>query len=163
MAVGGRVESERSGSRRPREDRGARGEAARAQGPAAGGRGAAARTLESRRERKADTRRKILVGAIVLAKVEHARWTVPLLERWLEQGLFATMIAVVRARAPSTQNCGALAHVFLPGVPVCMSLRDFDPFLKRGLIGAVVAAVTCLLPGNSALAVIEPQAGRGSS
>lgn len=28
------------------------------------------RTIESRRARKADTRRKILVGAIVLAKVE---------------------------------------------------------------------------------------------
>ena len=45
------------------------------------------RTLESRRERKADTRRKILVGAIVLAKVEHGEMDRALLQRWLEQGL----------------------------------------------------------------------------
>ncbi len=45
------------------------------------------RTLESRRSRKADTRRKILVGAIVLAKVEHGEMDRSLLARWLEQGL----------------------------------------------------------------------------
>ena len=45
------------------------------------------RTLESRRSRKADTRRKILVGAIVLAKAEHGEMDRALLGRWLEQGL----------------------------------------------------------------------------
>jgi hypothetical protein len=45
------------------------------------------RSLESRRKRKDDTRRKILVGAIVLAKVEHGEMDSALLGRWLEQGL----------------------------------------------------------------------------
>lgn len=45
------------------------------------------RTLESRRKRKDDTRRKILVGAIVLAKVEHGEMDRALLARWLKQGL----------------------------------------------------------------------------
>ena len=45
------------------------------------------RRLESQRARKADTRRKILVGAIVLAKVEHGEMDSALLGRWLEQGL----------------------------------------------------------------------------
>ena len=48
------------------------------------------RTLESRRSRKADTRRKILVGAIVLAKAEHGEMDRSLLRRWLEQGLVRT-------------------------------------------------------------------------
>ena len=86
MAVGGRVESERSGSRRlakiaeleaklrELKERQQAVEARR-------------RTLESRRERKADTRRKILVGALVLVKVEHGEMDRALLQRWLEQGL----------------------------------------------------------------------------
>ena len=86
MAVVGRVEGERSGSRRlakiaeleaklrELKERQQAVEARR-------------RTLESRRERKADTRRKILVGAIVLAKVEHGEMDRALLQRWLEQGL----------------------------------------------------------------------------
>jgi len=45
------------------------------------------RTLESRRSRKADTRRKILVGAIVLAKVEHGEIAEADLRRWLDQAL----------------------------------------------------------------------------
>ena len=45
------------------------------------------RTLESRRERKADTRRKILVGAIVLAKVERGEIPEAELRRWLEGAL----------------------------------------------------------------------------
>ena len=86
MAVGGRVEGERSGSRRiariaeleaklrQLKERQQAVEARR-------------RTLESRRERKADTRRKILVGAIVLGKVERGEMDRALLGRWLEQGL----------------------------------------------------------------------------
>lgn len=45
------------------------------------------RTLESRRARKADTRRKILVGAIVLAKVERGEIPEAELRRWLEGAL----------------------------------------------------------------------------
>jgi len=45
------------------------------------------RILESRRKRKDDTRRKILVGAIVLAKVEQGELDSGQLQRWLDQSL----------------------------------------------------------------------------
>ena len=45
------------------------------------------RTLESRRKRKDDTRRKILVGAIVLAKVEQGELDAGQLRRSLDQSL----------------------------------------------------------------------------
>ena len=45
------------------------------------------RTLESRRKRKDDTRRKILVGAIVLAKVEHGDFPEAKLRDWLDSAL----------------------------------------------------------------------------
>jgi hypothetical protein len=45
------------------------------------------RILESRRKRKDDTRRKILVGAIVLAKVEQGELDSNQLRRWLDQAL----------------------------------------------------------------------------
>ena len=45
------------------------------------------RALLSRRERAADTRRKILVGAIVLAKVEQGELNAGLLRVWLDQAL----------------------------------------------------------------------------
>ena len=45
------------------------------------------RALLSRRERAADTRRKILVGAIVLAKVEQGELEAGLLRGWLDQAL----------------------------------------------------------------------------
>lgn len=45
------------------------------------------RTLESRRKRKDDTRRKILVGAIVLAKVEQGQLDSAQLRRWLDGAL----------------------------------------------------------------------------
>jgi hypothetical protein len=45
------------------------------------------RTLDSRRARKADTRRKILVGAIVLAKVERGELAQAELQRWLDLAL----------------------------------------------------------------------------
>jgi hypothetical protein len=45
------------------------------------------RTLESRRSRKADTRRKILVGAIVLAKVERGEIDRADLTGWLDEAL----------------------------------------------------------------------------
>jgi len=45
------------------------------------------RALLSRRERAADTRRKILVGAIVLAKVEQGEIDAGLLRGWLDAAL----------------------------------------------------------------------------
>jgi hypothetical protein len=45
------------------------------------------RALLSRRERAADTRRKILVGAIVLAKVEQGELDAGLLRGWLDHAL----------------------------------------------------------------------------
>jgi hypothetical protein len=45
------------------------------------------RTLESRRTRREDTRRKILVGAIVLAKVDQGLIEEAQLRAWLEGAL----------------------------------------------------------------------------
>lgn len=43
--------------------------------------------LASRRARKDDTRRKILVGAILLAKVEQGQFDERQLRRWLDKAL----------------------------------------------------------------------------
>ena len=47
------------------------------------------RTLDSKKKRQADTRRKILVGAIILAQVERGEFSErelnELLDRWLER------------------------------------------------------------------------------
>jgi len=48
------------------------------------------RTLASRRERREDTRRKILVGAIVLAKVDQGVLEESTLRRWLDGALTRT-------------------------------------------------------------------------
>ena len=48
---------------------------------------ARARALSSRRDRKADTRRKILVGAVVLAKIEQGVFDERTLKGWLSQAL----------------------------------------------------------------------------
>jgi hypothetical protein len=45
------------------------------------------RSLESRRSRRDDTRRKILVGAIVLAKVDQGALDESVLRGWLKGGL----------------------------------------------------------------------------
>jgi len=45
------------------------------------------RTLESRRARTADTRRKILVGAVVLAKVDQGVLQESVLRGWLDGAL----------------------------------------------------------------------------
>jgi len=45
------------------------------------------RSLESRRARRDDTRRKILVGAIVLAKVEQGLLAKSVLRGWLDGAL----------------------------------------------------------------------------
>ncbi len=45
------------------------------------------RTLESRRSRREETRRKILVGAIVLAKVDQGELQEAVLRGWLDKAL----------------------------------------------------------------------------
>ena len=45
------------------------------------------RTLESRRSRKADTRRKILVGAVVLSRIDLGELSREELRHWLNQAL----------------------------------------------------------------------------
>ncbi len=45
------------------------------------------KAIESKRERKADTRRKILVGAVVLAKVEQKVMDEKQLRGWLDEAL----------------------------------------------------------------------------
>jgi hypothetical protein len=45
------------------------------------------KALLSKRQRAADTRRKILVGAIVLAKVEQGEFEQRTLRRWLDKAL----------------------------------------------------------------------------
>jgi hypothetical protein len=45
------------------------------------------RALETRRSRRDDTRRKILVGAIVLAKIEQGEFDDSRLRQWLNEGL----------------------------------------------------------------------------
>jgi len=42
------------------------------------------KSMESQRQRKADTRRKILVGAIVLAKADQGEFDQAQLRRWLD-------------------------------------------------------------------------------
>ena len=48
---------------------------------------ARARALANRRTRKDDTRRKILIGAIVLARVEQGRIPTAELRSWLDEAL----------------------------------------------------------------------------
>jgi hypothetical protein len=45
------------------------------------------RSIESRRGRRDDLRRKILVGAVVLAKVEEGRFQQATLQEWLDGAL----------------------------------------------------------------------------
>ena len=45
------------------------------------------RTFESRQARKEDTRRKILIGALVLARIQQGRFAEGELRSWLDEGL----------------------------------------------------------------------------
>jgi hypothetical protein len=45
------------------------------------------KAIAAKRERKADTRRKILIGAIVMAKIEQKAMDEKLLRRWLDEAL----------------------------------------------------------------------------
>ena len=45
------------------------------------------RTFESRKARKEDTRRKILIGALVLARVQQGRFSEEELKSWLDEAL----------------------------------------------------------------------------
>ena len=48
---------------------------------------ARARAADKKRQRSDDTRRKILVGAVVLAKVERGEWPKERLREWMDQAL----------------------------------------------------------------------------
>jgi hypothetical protein len=48
------------------------------------------RALETRRTRRDDTRRRILVGAIVLAKIEQGQFDESQLRQWLDEALTRT-------------------------------------------------------------------------
>lgn len=45
------------------------------------------RSIEARRTRKIDTRRKVLVGAVVMARVEQGRFPEAELRAWLDESL----------------------------------------------------------------------------
>lgn len=45
------------------------------------------RAAEKKRQRSDDTRRKILVGAVILAKVEHGEWPKERLREWMDKTL----------------------------------------------------------------------------
>ena len=45
------------------------------------------KAIESKRERKADTRRKILIGAVVMAKIEQKVMEEKVLRGWLDEAL----------------------------------------------------------------------------
>ena len=45
------------------------------------------RTFESRKARKEDTRRKILIGALIMARVEQGRFSEGELRGWLDEAL----------------------------------------------------------------------------
>lgn len=45
------------------------------------------RAAEKKRQRSEETRRKILVGAVILAKVEHGEWPKERLREWMDQAL----------------------------------------------------------------------------
>ncbi len=45
------------------------------------------RAVEKKRQRSDDTRRKILVGAVILAKIEHGEWPKERLREWMDKAL----------------------------------------------------------------------------
>ena len=45
------------------------------------------KAAEKKRQRSDDTRRKILVGAVILAKVEHGEWPQEHLREWMDKAL----------------------------------------------------------------------------
>ncbi len=45
------------------------------------------RSIEARRTRKVDTRRKVLIGAVVLARIEQGRFPETELRAWLDEAL----------------------------------------------------------------------------
>ena len=45
------------------------------------------RAAEKKRQRSDDTRRKILVGAVILAKVDHGEWPKERLREWMDKAL----------------------------------------------------------------------------
>ena len=45
------------------------------------------RAAEKKRQRSDDTRRKILVGAVILAKVDHGEWPKERLREWMDKAV----------------------------------------------------------------------------
>ena len=45
------------------------------------------RAADKKRQRSDDTRRKILVGAVILAKVDHGEWPKERLREWMDKAL----------------------------------------------------------------------------
>lgn len=45
------------------------------------------KSIDAQRQRKADTRRKILIGAVVMAKIERCEFTKEQLDVWLGEAL----------------------------------------------------------------------------
>ena len=45
------------------------------------------RAADKKRQRSEETRRKILVGAVILAKVEHGEWPKERLREWMDKAL----------------------------------------------------------------------------
>ena len=48
---------------------------------------ARSRAAEKKRQRSDETRRKILVGAVILAKVDHGEWPKERLREWMDKAL----------------------------------------------------------------------------
>ena len=64
------------------------------------------RALELRRSRKEDTRRKILVGAIILAKVEHGEINETQLRQWLSDSLMRSDDRELFSLPPTASTVG---------------------------------------------------------
>ena len=65
------------------------------------------RAAEKKRQRSEETRRKILVGAVILAKVEHGEWPKERLREWIDQALTRAddraLFGLLPVRAPLNQ------------------------------------------------------------
>jgi hypothetical protein len=72
------------------------------------------RALEARRNRKTDTRRKILVGAIVLAKVETGELDEKRFREWLDTALTRAEDRALFDLAPATSTGERMAKGSLP-------------------------------------------------
>ena len=103
----------------------------------------------SKQERANDTRRKVLLGALVLHRLEHGRDEISrALPDWLRRGLkYAPLAALAAVIAPElVMSQGALiktlADARLPAV-LCASAYYF---WRRGILGTIVVGMAVYLP-----------------